>query len=172
MPWKTSSRVQTRPCTEIASSLAPPAPDSVKDSGPATAVPKRAFVTGGSGFIGRRLVRRLVEGGADVRALARSEASAGAVEALGARAVRGDLSDVDALAAGAGDCDVAFHLAAHLGQWGSPEGFERGNVKGTENALAASARAGVGRFVHCGTEAALMAGRPLVEVDETAPLRP
>jgi nucleoside-diphosphate-sugar epimerase len=45
-------------------------------------------------------------------------------------------------------------------------------VQGTRNALEASRRAGVRRFVHVGTEAALMAGDPLVDVDETAPLRP
>ena len=67
---------------------------------------------------------------------------------------------------------MAFHLAAHLGQWGPPEEFEAGNVTGTENALAGCRRAGVGRFVHCGTEAALLAGEPLHDVDETAQLRP
>ena len=50
--------------------------------------------------------------------------------------------------------------------------FVAGNVTGTQNALAASRRAGVRRFVHCGTEAALLAGQPLIRVDETAPLRP
>lgn len=131
-----------------------------------------AFVTGGSGFIGGRLVRRLAGEGWRVRALARSERSAARVESLGAEAVAGDLDDVAAMTAGADGCDVAFHLAAHLGQWGDREQFERDNVTGTENALAACARAGVGRFVHCGTEAALLAGEPLVDVDETAPLRP
>ena len=47
----------------------------------------------------------------------------------------------------------------------------RGNVEGTQNALEASRGAGVRRFVHVGTEAALLAGEPLVEVDERAPLR-
>ncbi len=107
-----------------------------------------------------------------MRALARSEAAAAKVEALGAEAVRGDLGDRASLAAGAAGCDVAFHLAAHLGEWGPWEDFERGNVEGTRNALAACEEAGVRRFVHCGTEAALMAGEPLVHVDETAPLRP
>ncbi len=131
-----------------------------------------AFVTGGSGFIGGRLVERLVGEGRAVRALARSAAAAAAVEALGAEAVRGDLGDRASLAAGAAGTEVAFHLAAHLGEWGPWEDFERGNVEGTRNALAACAEAGVRRFVHCGTEAALMAGEPLVDVDETNPLRP
>ena len=75
------------------------------------------------------------------------------------------------MAAGAAGCEVAFHCAAHLGDWGSRADFERGNVQGTRNALAAARQAGVRRFVHVGTEAALLAGEPLIEVDERAPLR-
>ena len=131
-----------------------------------------SFVTGGSGFIGGVLIERLVGEGRPVRALARSDDSAAKVEGLGAEAVRGDLGDRASLAAGAAGCATAFHLAAQLGEWGPWEDFERGNVEGTRNALAACAEAGVDRFVHCGTEAALMAGEPLVHVDETAPLRP
>jgi nucleoside-diphosphate-sugar epimerase len=130
------------------------------------------FVTGGSGFIGGRLVERLVSEGRVVRALARSEASARRVAELGAEPVRGEIGDRASLAAAAQGADLAFHLAAQLGEWGAREDFERGNVEGTRNALAACAEAGVRRFVHCGTEAALMAGEPLVGVDETAPLRP
>jgi nucleoside-diphosphate-sugar epimerase len=131
-----------------------------------------AFVTGGSGFIGGKLVQRLVSEGLRVRALARSDDSAARVAALGAEPVRGELGDRDSLASGAEGASVAFHLAAHLGEWGPWEDFERGNVAGTKNVLAACQAAGVGRFVHCGTEAALMAGEPLVHVDESAPLRP
>jgi nucleoside-diphosphate-sugar epimerase len=130
-----------------------------------------AFVTGGSGFIGGALVRRLVADGWTVRALARSDASADAVRERGAEPVRGDLDDVASMAAGAAGCEVAFHCAAHLGDWGSRADFERGNVQGTRNALAASRQAGVRRFVHVGTEAALLAGEPLIDVDERAPLR-
>jgi nucleoside-diphosphate-sugar epimerase len=131
-----------------------------------------AFVTGGSGFIGGRLVERLLGEGRPVRALARSEASAERVTALGAEPVQGDITDRASLANAAAGAGVAFHLAAHLGEWGPWADFERGNVEGTCNVLDACAEAGVRRFVHCGTEAALMAGKPLVNVDETAPLRP
>jgi nucleoside-diphosphate-sugar epimerase len=130
-----------------------------------------AFVTGGSGFIGGALVRRLVAEGWDVHALVRSEASARKVIALGAEAIAGDLADVPSMAVGAQYCEVAFHCAAHLGDWGTREEFERGNVEGTRNALAAARQAGLRRFVHVGTEAALLAGEPLVEVDERSPLR-
>jgi nucleoside-diphosphate-sugar epimerase len=130
-----------------------------------------AFVTGGSGFIGGALTRRLVADGVTVRALARSPAAERQVAALGAEPVRGDLSDVAAMTDGARYCDVLFHAAAQLGDWGPREDFVRGNVEGTLNALAAARQAGVKRFVHVGTEAVLLAGDPLVQVDERAPMR-
>jgi nucleoside-diphosphate-sugar epimerase len=136
------------------------------------AVPRSAFVTGGSGFIGTALIRCLVAGGGSVRALARSDASAAAVAELGAEPARGDLEDVAAMTAAADGCDVAFHLAAEVAEWGPIENFRRTNVEGTRNALEATSAAAVGRFVHCGTEAAVLAGEPLVNADETAPLRP
>ena len=131
-----------------------------------------AFVTGGSGFIGRRLIRRLVAEGWTVRALARSDRSAGLVADAGAEAVRGDLTDAASLREGASGCELAFHAAAQVGDWGTRERFERVNVQGTKDVIAACRGAGVRRLVHVGTEAALLAGQPLVNVDETAPLRP
>jgi nucleoside-diphosphate-sugar epimerase len=130
------------------------------------------FVTGGSGFIGGRLIERLCAEGHLVRALARSSAAEESVRARGAEPVPGELADVAAMRAGADGCQLAFHAAATLGDWGRREDFEQGNVVGTHNVLRACEDAGVRRFVHVGTEAALLAGRPLVEVDETAPLRP
>jgi nucleoside-diphosphate-sugar epimerase len=130
------------------------------------------FVTGGSGFIGQRLIHRLQAEGHHVRALARSPSAAERVRARGAEAVDGDLADPAAMRSGAQGCELAFHAAATLGDWGAPEEFERGNVEGTKNALRACAEASVRRFVHVGTEAALLAGQPLVDVDESAPLRP
>lgn len=131
-----------------------------------------AFVTGGSGFIGGRLIERLAGDGVRVRALARSERSAEKVRALGAEPVAGDLDDADALVAGARGCELAFHAAAHVEEWGDPKVFHRINVLGTRRVLGAVRQAGVRRVVHVGTEAALMDGRPLVAVDETEPLRP
>ena len=132
----------------------------------------RAFVTGGSGFIGGRLIMRLRDEGWPVRALVRSEGSADVVRLLGAEPVRGDIAQVDSVRAGAEGCSHAFHAAAHVGDWGPRSDFVRDNVLGTQNALAGCAAAGVERFVHVGTEAALFAGDPLVNADESAPLRP
>src|SRR3954453_5971455 len=131
-----------------------------------------AFVTGGSGFVGGALIPRLARDGWTVRALARSDRSAQTVEEAGAEAVRGDLDDTSAMRAGADGAQVFHHAAAKGEDFGDPADFERITVQGTKNALAAAREAGVRRFVHVGTEAALMAGQPLVNVDEKTPLRP
>jgi nucleoside-diphosphate-sugar epimerase len=132
---------------------------------------ERAFVTGGSGFVGGALVRRLVGDGIAVRGLARSSAAAEALRALGAEPASGDLSDRAALAAAAAGCDVAFHCAALAAEWGPKAEFEAANVQGTRNVLAACRSAGVPRLVHVSSEAVLLAGDPLVVADEHAPLR-
>jgi nucleoside-diphosphate-sugar epimerase len=133
---------------------------------------RTAFVTGGSGFIGGALIRRLVREGWAVRALARSDEAAGKVAADGAEAVRGDLSDAATMAVGARDAEVAFHAAATLGDWGRRADFVAGNVTGTANVIEATRRAGVRRLVHVGTEAAVLAGDPMYMIDERQPLRP
>src|SRR3954447_10035732 len=132
--------------------------------------PSAAFVTGGAGFIGQALIRRLSERGQAVRALARSDDAAAGVAQAGAEPVRGDLEDTAALREGATGCQGAYPPAARFGDWAPWE--ERINVQGTRNALDACREAGVRRFVHVGTEAAVIAGEPLHGADESVPLRP
>jgi len=129
-----------------------------------------AFVTGGSGFIGARLIERLTRDGWTVRALARSDGAAERVRGVGAEPVRGDLGDQAALARGVQGAEVAFHVAAKAEDWGDWKEFRRVNVDGTKAVLAAARGAGVRRVVHVGTEAALMHGQPLVMADERTPL--
>src|SRR3954464_12598736 len=131
-----------------------------------------AFVTGGSGFIGGRLIERLRADGWDVRALARAEGGARRARSRRAEAAARDPDALGALRPGADGADTVFHCAAKADDWGDPAEFERINVRGTEKVLRAAREAGARRVVHVGTEAALMAGQPLVRVDEDTPLRP
>ena len=126
------------------------------------------FVTGGSGFVGGHVIERLSRAGHQVFALARSADSAKVVEGYGAKAVRGDLDTVTSKElAGA---DVVVHAAAYVKSYGPRSAFVAGNVDGTRRMLEAAKAAGVKRFVHISTEAALFDGGDLLEIDETAPI--
>lgn len=132
----------------------------------------QAFVTGGSGFIGQVLVRRLLDEGHSVRVLVRSDSSAAKVSTLGAEPVRGELTEPTTWQDAVAGSDVVFHLAAETDVTSDRERHERVTVRGTQAAVDAARHATVPRFVLCGSEAALLAGDPLVNIDETAPLRP
>lgn len=127
------------------------------------------FVTGGSGFVGRHLLLRLLAEGHEVRALARSDESAAVVEGLGATPVRADLADVCDVVDQIRGCETVVHAAADTRQWGATEELERANVTGTRRLLDAARNAAVRRFVHVSTEAVLADGRPLRFVDESRP---
>jgi nucleoside-diphosphate-sugar epimerase len=133
-----------------------------------------AFVTGGSGFLGRNLIAYLRERGWAVRALGRSEAALAQVRAQGAEGVAGDLTIGPAVAAALGGCDVVFHSAAWADDWGDATVAWDANVGGTQRLLSAARAAGVPRLVHVSTEAVLVGGRPIVGADETweIPRRP
>lgn len=114
------------------------------------------LVTGGSGFVGGAVLARLAAEGRPVRALARSEGAARAVEAAGARAVRGDVLDPSSLLEAMRGCDVVFHAAGVNAMClPDPGPMLRTNVEGTANVLRAAAAAGVRRVVHTSSASAI-----------------
>jgi dihydroflavonol-4-reductase len=117
----------------------------------------RVFVTGGTGFIGGHVVRRLRERGNEVRALVRNPDKAGALRELGCEIVPGSLADAEAIRAGMDGCDGAIHGAA-IYEVGIPESEHQAmyeaNVLGTETVLRAALEAKVPRVVYVSTVAA------------------
>ncbi len=111
----------------------------------------KALVTGGGGFVGRRVVELLRERGDEVTFLARG--SYPEVEASGATGLQVDLRDADALAEAVRGHDVIFHVASMTGFWERPgTGLYRAvNVEGTRNLLTAAEAAGVPRLVYTST---------------------
>lgn len=129
----------------------------------------KIFVTGGSGFIGGHVIEALC-GAHEVVAMARSAGSAAKVERFGARPLTCSLGAVEpATLAGV---DAIVHCAAFVEEWGTREQFWSVNVDGTTQLLDAARQAGVSRFVHIGTEAALFDGHDLIDVDERQPYPP
>jgi dihydroflavonol-4-reductase len=114
------------------------------------------FVTGGSGFVGGAVLARLVKDGRSVRALVRSSESAGAVGALGAEPVFGDVLEPQSLDAAMAGCDVVYH-AAGVNSFclRDPKPMFTANVTGSENVMRAAAKAGVARMVYTSSAAVL-----------------
>ena len=130
----------------------------------------RALVTGGGGFVGAALCRRLRDLGHDVTALGRRPAPAPAAE--GIRTVVHDLAADGAAAGLAGllaGVECVFHTAAHVKMWGPREAFVRGNVTATDNVIAACRAAGVGRLVFTSSPSVVAADHDLRGVDESLP---
>lgn len=131
----------------------------------------KIFLTGGSGFVGRHLLRRLHAQGHELVAAVRSTSAAEAVLREGARAWRGRLDDVRAVVQALGDCDAVVHAAAHVKFWGPWAEFEAANIELTQVLLMAARSAGVPNFVHIGAASVVMRARgPLLGIDESAPL--
>jgi len=108
----------------------------------------RAFVTGATGFLGSRVVQRLLDRGDEVVALAREGAAAAALEARGVEVVRGDLNNIEPVLEHAAGCDVVYHVGARVQTSGPWEEFFRVNVEATQRLMDASLAGRASRFVH------------------------
>lgn len=104
------------------------------------------LVTGGTGFVGPKVVRALRERGYDVRCLVRDRRRGAKVAALGAELVEGDVTDASSLRIAVQGCELVVHLVAII--TGRRDAFERVMWQGTRDLLAAASEAGVRRFVH------------------------
>jgi nucleoside-diphosphate-sugar epimerase len=126
------------------------------------------LVTGGTGFLGRQLVERLLAQGRAVTILGRTPAPD--LEKRGVRFLRASLDDTAAVEAACAGMTTVFHTAARVGVWGRYEDFYRTNVLGTRALLAGARRHGVRTFVHTSTPSVVYNGRDLAGADESLPL--
>ncbi|HRV08237.1 MAG TPA: NAD-dependent epimerase/dehydratase family protein [Acidobacteriota bacterium] len=105
-----------------------------------------ALVTGGGGFLGTAVIRRLVERGWSVRSFCRRRYPH--LESLGVEQMQGDLADEEAVSEAVREVDLVLHIGAKAGVWGKREDFIRANIEGTRNVLSACRRCGVRRLVY------------------------
>jgi nucleoside-diphosphate-sugar epimerase len=127
-----------------------------------------ALVTGGTGFLGRRIVESLLAAGRRVTVLARKPAPD--LEARGVRFISASLDDAAAVTVACTGIETVFHTAAKVGVWGRYDDFFRTNVLGTRALLDGCREHGVLRFIHTSTPSVVYNGRDLAGADESLPL--
>lgn len=127
----------------------------------------KVLVTGGGGFLGQAVVRGLLERGHEIRVLNRSEYPA--LETLGVDCRRGDLADAEAVRSACSGCDAVVHVGAKAGPGLYWPDFERANVKGTRNVLAACRVEGVGMVVYTSSPSVAHSGGDIEGGDESLP---
>ena len=132
----------------------------------------KILVTGGTGFLGGRLIAQLARDGHPVFALTRSSASHAKLRALGASPVDSDLESTAPLSLPA--VDAVVHAAALFRFAGPREPFFHTNVDGTGRLLGSAENAGARIFVHISAAGIIMddAGTPVRRADERAPTFP
>ena len=127
----------------------------------------RTFVTGGTGFVGGAVVRRLLAAGHEVRALVRPGADTRQLDGLPVEPVSGDLGRPESLKRGMAGCSWVFHVAALYSYWGRHwNDFYQTNVEGTRRVLETARDAGAARIVYTSSIAALGTnpdGSPAIE---------
>lgn len=129
----------------------------------------RVFVTGGTGFIGRRLTQLLVEHGHDVRCLVRRASTPAFPVTPGVSAMAGDVHNHAALCRGMHGCDALVHLAGVYSMWERDKSvFRRVNVAGTRTVMTAALDSGVAKVIHVSTH--LVFGHPGHVLTEQTPL--
>ncbi|MFW5846433.1 MAG: NAD-dependent epimerase/dehydratase family protein [Planctomycetota bacterium] len=127
----------------------------------------RILITGGGGFLGGSIARRLLARGDAVVCLQHSEALE--LKKAGAEIRRGDLADTGVVAAAALGCEAVIHTAAKAGVWGPYDSYHRPNVVGTEQVIAACRPHDIRYLVHTSTPSVVYDGSDEDGIDESAP---
>ena len=125
------------------------------------------LVTGGGGFMGMALIKRLIADGHRITSLSRREYPLH--WALGINSIQADIRNAAAVEDACKDRDVVYHLAAKLGHWGNYKDFYSVNVTGTENVIKGCRKHGVSRIVFTSSSSVVFDGNDLEGIDESYP---
>ncbi|MBK8914255.1 MAG: NAD-dependent epimerase/dehydratase family protein [Phycisphaerales bacterium] len=128
------------------------------------------LVTGATGLLGSHIVEQLRRRNQPVRALVRRGSDRSWLQSQGVEFAEGDVTDRASLDAACRGCDVVYHSAAKVGDWGPWEDFQRVTIDGTRNTVEAAIAAGVRRFVHVSSISTYGYHTREETIDETYPL--
>ncbi|MCF6267236.1 MAG: NAD-dependent epimerase/dehydratase family protein [Desulfuromusa sp.] len=127
----------------------------------------KVLVTGGGGFLGKAIVKLLLEQGYDICSFSRNIYPQ--LTALGVEQSVGDLNDLSAVIKAADGCDLVYHVAARAGVWGRYEEFYQPNVIGTKNIILACRQCEITRLVYTSSPSVVFDGSDMEGIDESVP---
>ncbi len=119
----------------------------------------KVLVTGGGGFLGMAIVKRLLENGYSVSSFSRSEYPE--FQALGVQAFRGDLADRDSVSSAVENQDIVIHSGALAGFWGPAKNFYHSNVLGTQNIVDACLEFKVKKLLYISSASVVFSGKDI-----------
>ncbi len=132
-----------------------------------TGTPRKVLVTGGGGFLGQAVVKRLVENGDHVFSFCRNHYPN--LERLQIKQICGDIADKVAVEKAMRGMEIVFHVAAKPGVWGTYEEFYRPNVIGTQNVIDACLKYHVPYLIHTSSPSVIFDGSHMEGADESLP---
>jgi len=129
--------------------------------------PEKVLVTGGGGFLGGAIVKRLVARDDRVRSLARRLYPE--LDAMGVEQIPGDIADPTIVTRACESVDIVYHVAAKPPPWGKYQDYYQTNVVGTENVITGCLRSKVARLVYTSTPSVVFDGTDRQGADESLP---
>lgn len=125
------------------------------------------LVTGGGGFLGKRIVQMLIDKGFNCSVVGRNDYPE--LIDIGCTCFKGDITNLSFLQDCFQDIDTVFHVAALAGIWGSWNNYFKTNVIGTQNVVAACKRNNVKRLIYTSTPSVVFNGDHITGGDESLP---
>ena len=128
---------------------------------------RNVLVTGGGGFLGKAIVRLLLDRGDRVVSFSRNRYPE--LDVWGVTQIQGDISDPVAVTQAVNGTDTVYHVAAKAGVWGAYNVYYQINTEGTRNIIAACRSAGIPRLIYTSSPSVVFDGGDMAGVDETIP---
>jgi len=129
--------------------------------------PKKVLVTGGGGFLGRAIIKLLVQRNDHVRSFSRNYHSE--LTSMGIEQIQGDICDKISIGQALRDVDLVFHTAAKTGIWGDYSDYYKTNVIGTQNVITVCKKHNISRLIYTSSPSVVFNGTDMEGVNESVP---
>ncbi|MCW8858630.1 MAG: NAD-dependent epimerase/dehydratase family protein [Deltaproteobacteria bacterium] len=127
----------------------------------------KILVTGGGGFLGKAIIKLLLQQGHQLRSYSRSTYPQ--LKELGVEQLSGDLNDPESVSQAVKGCELVFHVAAKAGVWGRSADYYQTNVLGTKNIIHSCRKYRVQRLIYTSSPSVVFDGTDMEGVNESVP---